>query len=84
MNRTVVIVISSSAALSTSVAILITNGYISILKIRYTKLRDWIIVITLYYGKVLKNSLVDERFDEREAGELKKFIIIILIKDLKL
>ena len=40
------IVISSSTALLTSIAILITNEYISELKIRYTKLRDWINVIS--------------------------------------
>ena len=34
------IIISRSAALLTSIAILITNEYISKLKIRYTKLRD--------------------------------------------
>ena len=39
--------IPSSIALLTSIALLITNEYISKLKIRYTKLRDWIIVITL-------------------------------------
>ena len=43
------IIISSSTALLTSIAILITNEYISKLKIRYTKLRDWINVITLLY-----------------------------------
>ena len=41
--------ISSSTALLISIAILITNEYISKLKIRYTKLRDWINVITLLY-----------------------------------
>ena len=41
------IVFSSSTALLTSIAILITNEYISKLKIRYTKLRDWINVITM-------------------------------------
>ena len=45
------IIISSSTALLTSIAILITNAYISKLKIRYTKLRDWINVITLLYEK---------------------------------
>ena len=40
------IVISSSTALLTSIAILISIEYISKLKIRYTKLRDWINVIT--------------------------------------
>ena len=42
------IIISSSTALLTSIAILITNEYISNLKIRFTKLRDWINVITLF------------------------------------
>ena len=52
-------IFSSSTALLTSIAILITNEYISKLKIRYTKLRDWINVITLLYEKTLKQSLVD-------------------------
>ena len=64
------IIISSSTALLTSIAILITNEYISKLKIRYTKLRDWINVITLLYEKTL--SMVDKKIDEKEAQELKK------------
>ena len=47
-------IISSSTALLTSIAILITNEYITKLKIRYTKLGDWINVITLLYEKTLK------------------------------
>ena len=43
------IVISSSTALLTSIATLITNENISKLKKRYTKLGDWIVVITLLY-----------------------------------
>ena len=66
------IVISSSTALLTSIAILITNEYISKLKIRYTKLPDWINVITLLYEKPLKQSMVDKKIDEKEAQELKK------------
>ena len=66
------IVISSSTTLLTSIAILITNEYISKLKIRYTILRDWINVITLLYGKTLKKSMIDKKNDEREAQELKK------------
>ena len=66
------IIISSSTALSTSIATLITNEYLSKLKIRYTKLRDWIKVITLPYKKTLKTSMVDEKIDEKEAQELKK------------
>ena len=60
------IVISSSTALLTSIAILITNEYISKLKIRYTKLRDWINVITLLYEKTLKESMIDKKIDERK------------------
>ena len=66
------IVISSSTALLTSIAILITNEYFSKLKIRYTKLRDWINVITLLYEKTLKQSMVNKKIDEKEAQELKK------------
>ena len=60
------IIISSSTALLTSIAILITNEYISKLKIRYTKLRDWINVITLLYEKTLKQSMVDKKIDEKK------------------
>ena len=66
------IIISSSTALLTSIAILITNEYISKLKIRYTKPRDWINVITLLYEKNLKTSMVDKIINEKEAEELKK------------
>ena len=66
------IVISSSAALLTSIAILITNEYISKLKIRYTKLRDWINVITLLYEKTLKESMIDKKIDKKEANQLKQ------------
>ena len=66
------IIISSSTALLTSIAFLITNEYISKLKIRYTKLDDWINVITLPYEKTLKKSMVDKKNDEKEAEELKK------------
>ena len=66
------IIISSSTALLTSIAILITNEYISKLKIRYTKLRDWINVITLLYEKTLKQSMVDKKIDQKEADQLKQ------------
>ena len=54
-------IISSSTALLTSIALLITNEYIPKLKIRYTKLRDWINVITLLYEKTLKESMIDKK-----------------------
>ena len=72
MNPSVGIVISSSTALLTSIAKLITNEYISKLKIRYTKLKDWINVITLLYEKTLKQSMIDRNIDEKKAMELKK------------
>ena len=65
-------IISSSTALLTSIAILITNEYISKLKIRYTKLRDWINVITLLYEKTLKESIIDKKIDQKEAEQLKQ------------
>ena len=52
-------ILPSSTALLTSMAILITNEYLSKLKIRYTKLRGWINVITVLYEKTLKQSMVD-------------------------
>ena len=61
INPSVGIIISSSTALLTNIAILITNEYISELKIRYTKLRDWINVITLLYEKTLKESMIDKK-----------------------
>ena len=66
------IIISSSRALLTSIAILITNEYISKLKIRYTKLRDWINVITLLYEKTLKESMIDKKIYRKEAEQLKQ------------
>ena len=72
INPGAVIIISSSTAFLTSIAILITNEYISKSKTRYAKLRDWIIVITLLYEKTLKESMVDKKIDEKEAEELKK------------
>ena len=72
VNPSIAIVLTSSTALLTSIAILITNEYISKLKIRYTKLRDWINVITLLYEKTLKTSMIDKKIDEKEALELKK------------
>ena len=66
------IIISSSTALLASTAILITNEYISKLKKRYTKLRDWINVITLLYEKTLKESMLDKKNNQREGEQLKQ------------
>ena len=77
------LIISSSTALLTIIAILITIENILKLKMRYTKLRDWINVITLLYEKTLKTSVVDKNIDEKGAEELKKIQIITLIKEKK-
>ena len=66
------IIISSSTALFTNIAILITNESISKLKIRYTKLRDWINVITLLYEKTLEESMIDKVINQKEADQLKQ------------
>ena len=72
INPSIGIPIASCSALLTSIAILITNEYISKLKIRYTKLRDWINVITLLYEKTLKESMIDKKINEKEADQLKQ------------
>ena len=69
-NPSVGIVLTSSTALLTSLEILITNENISKLKLRYTKLRDWIIFITILYEKILNQSMVDEKISEKGALEL--------------
>ena len=61
INPSIGVALTSSSALLTSLAILITNEYISKVKIRYTKLRDWINVITLLYEKTLKESMIDKK-----------------------
>ena len=72
INPSIGIPIASCSALLTSIAILITNEYISKMKIRYTKLRDWINVITLLYEKTLKESMIDKKIDQKEAEQLKQ------------
>ena len=72
VNPSIGIVLTSSTALLTSLAILITNEYISKLKLRYTKLRDWNNFITILYEKTLNQSMIDKKIDEKEAAELKK------------
>ena len=66
------VILTSSRALITSIAILITNECISKLKRRYTKLRDWINVITFLYEKTLKESMIDRKIDQKESEQLKQ------------
>ena len=63
---------TSSTALSSSIAILITNEFISKLNLRYTKPREWTNVITLPYGKTLKESMIDTKIVQKEAEQLKQ------------
>ena len=65
-------IISSSTALLTSIAILITNEYISEMEIRFSKLREWINLITLLNEKILKQSMVDKKIDVGEVEDLKE------------
>ena len=80
INPSVGVVLTSSPALLTSLAILITNEFISELNLRYTKLRDWINFITILCEKTLNQSMVDKKIDEKEASELKKIYIQYLDK----
>ena len=61
LNPSIGIVLFSSTALITSLAILITNEYFSKLILHYTKLPVWIIfnTITILYDKTLKESMID-------------------------
>ena len=61
INPNIGILLTSSTALLTSLAILITNEYISKLKLRYTKLRDWINFITILYEKTMNQSMIDKK-----------------------
>ena len=84
INPGIGIVLTSSTAFLTSIAILITNEYLSKLKIRYTELREWNSVITLFFEETLKQSMIDKKLIEKKPSNWNRFIIVILIKDLKL
>ena len=75
-NPFVGIRISSSTALLTSNAILVTKENISKLKVRYNKLSEYINVITLLYARNSKQSFVDKEIGEKENAEVKRFIFI--------
>ena len=65
INPSIGKVLTSSTALLTSLAILITDEYICKLKLRFTKLRDWINFITILYEKTLNQSMIDKKNDEK-------------------
>ena len=66
------IMTASSISFISSISTFITSEYFSKIKRRYTKLRDWINVITLSDEKTLKQSMIDKKIDRKEALELKK------------
>ena len=72
INPSIGKLLTSSSALLTSLAILITNEYISKLKLRYTQLWDWISFITILYEKTLNQPMIDRKIDENEAQEQRK------------
>ena len=80
INPSIGIVLTSPTALLKSLAILITNEYVYKIKLRYTKLRDWINFIEILYEKTLNQSMVDKKFDEKEALEMKKIYNLYLGK----
>ena len=84
LNPSIGIVLSSSTALITSIDILITNDYISKSKIRYTKIRDWINVITLLYEKTLKESMIEKKIIEKESEQLKQIYNHYIVKKSKI
>ena len=51
---------AGSISFLSSIITLITNECSSNLKLRYTKLGDWINVITLLYEKTLKEYMIDK------------------------
>ena len=59
------IMCASSISFLSSISTLISKDYFSKLKISYTKLRDWIHVITLLCEKTLKQSKIDKKIDEK-------------------
>ena len=70
INPSIGKVLTSSTALLSSIAILITNEYISKLELRYAKLSDWINFITIFNEKTLKESMNDKKIDRKEAEKL--------------
>ena len=72
INPSIGIVLTSSTGLLTFLGILVTNEYTSKLKLRYTKLRDWINFFKILGEEALIQSMIDKKTHEKEALELKK------------
>ena len=72
VNPSIGIILTSSTALLTSIAILITNDCISKLKLRYTQLREWMNVISVLNENFSKTSMVEKMIGEKESLERKQ------------
>ena len=58
--------IGSCISFVSCVATLITNEYFSELKMRLTKLKDWINMITLLYEKTLDKATIDKKLIKKK------------------
>ena len=72
INPSVGIVLTSSTALLTSIAILLTNEFISKIKARFTKLSDSINVNTLLFEKTLRESMIGKKKRWKRSRRNKK------------
>ena len=80
VNPSISIVLTSSTALLTALAILITKEYKSKLKLCFTKLRDWVSFITIHMRKPEINLWLLKKIDEKEGLELKKIYNHYIVK----
>ena len=64
-------VTAGSISFLSSISTLVTNDFFLKLKIRYTKLRDWINVTTLLYEKTLKESMIDKEIGEKKGEKFR-------------
>ena len=82
INPSIGSAIAISSALTTSIAILVKNEYISKSKLWYTKLGESINLIILLYEKTLRQSMIDKKKLMIEGHrKQKRYKIIIPIKE---
>ena len=86
LGSNVGIKLAAASSFIANIAVLITSEFCSNVKMRYTKLPIWIKLTTIVYEKLLNKSMIDNRTDEREGGELKRIytnLISINVKVLR-
>ena len=72
INPSIGIVLTSSTALLTSIAILFTKENLSKLNLLYTKLRQWKSFIKSLYVKTLNESMIDKKNCWKRSFRLEK------------